>query len=272
MIMASPTWLVSLIKKGFPFRFVLARLSRLSPVRRVMDKLLFEGDDIYYLPRDNVIHVNQELPSFASTPLPSRIIDTFIKKANHAWIMNKCICRDASKCKEYPIDLGCLFLGDSVVGINPSLGKKVSKEEARAHVQRCRDAGLVQLIGKNRLDASWLMVPEATLLTICNCCPCCCLWRMLPALHPDLSANVKKLDGVSIRVTDGCTGCGACEKGICFVDAIQVVNGKARISGDCRGCGRCASACPGHAIKVTVTDPAYLDKPERRIDSIVSLK
>lgn len=271
-VTGSPSWLVSLIKTAFPARFMLARLSRLGPVKRLMSKHLFEGDEIYYLPKDTTLILDQELPAMDSVPLPSSIVHGFIDKASHAWIMHECLCRSASKCKDHPVTLGCLFLGEDVTGINPALGREVTREEAHAHVRVCQEAGLVQLIGKNRLDAGWLMVPGSKLLTICNCCPCCCLWRVLPALHPDLSGHVRKLDGVSISVTGRCTGCGTCEKGACFVDAIHVIDGKARITAQCRGCGRCADACPSKAIEVRVSDPSYLDGPADRIDAIVDVK
>jgi hypothetical protein len=90
--------------------------------------------------------------------------------------MNTCLCRDAKQCKDYPIDLGCLFLGEAALGINPRLGRGVTKREALEHIRRCREAGLVHLIGRNKLDTVWLGVgPGDKLLTICHCCPCCCL-------------------------------------------------------------------------------------------------
>jgi hypothetical protein len=72
--------------------------------------------------------------------------------------MNSCICREAERCEDYPIDLGCLFLGEAALGINPQLGRRVTKEKALQHVRRCREAGLVHLIGRNKLDTMWLGV------------------------------------------------------------------------------------------------------------------
>jgi hypothetical protein len=36
----------------------------------------------------------------------------FIEKANYIWKMDTCICRAGAKCKDYPIDLACLFMGE----------------------------------------------------------------------------------------------------------------------------------------------------------------
>jgi hypothetical protein len=52
--------------------------------------------------------------------------------------------------------LGCLFMGKAVLGINPALGRLVSKEEAHEHIRRCNEKGLFHLIGRNKLDTVWL--------------------------------------------------------------------------------------------------------------------
>jgi len=249
---------VNLIKRTFPGRFRLARLTRTPVIGRAIDRMLFDGDDIIYLPKDNVIPVNRQLTGPESIVLPSQVVEHFIARASHHWIMNACICRDASACHDYPIDLGCLFLGEAVLQINPALGRLVPQEEALAHVRRCREAGLVHLIGRNKLDTVWLGAgPGDRLMTICNCCPCCCLWRMLPRLDPAISAKVTRMPGVNVTVTDRCAGCGTCTAGICFVDAIRLVDGCATIDAACRGCGRCVEVCPNEAIELTIDERTF---------------
>jgi ferredoxin len=175
------------------------------------------------------------------------------------------------ECTEYPIDIGCLFLGEAATKIDPSLGHLVTKEEALEHVRKAREAGLVHLIGRNKLDVVWLQVgPGTKLLTICNCCPCCCLWRMLPDLSPHISGKITKMPGVTVSVTDACVGCGICTE-VCFVDAISVVENKAVIGDACRGCGRCVDACPHGAIELTVDDGA-IEKTVEEIGSLVDLR
>jgi hypothetical protein len=253
--MGHPTWFVNLIKRTFPGRFRLAQLTKTPVIGRAIDRMLFDGDDIIYLPKDNVIPVNRQLTGPESIVLPSQVVEHFITRASHHWIMNACICRDASACRDYPTDLGCLFLGEAVLQINPALGRLVSQEEALAHVRRCREAGLVHLIGRNKLDTVWLGAgPGDRLMTICNCCPCCCLWRMLPRLDPAISVKVTRMPGVNVTVTDRCAGCGTCTAGICFVDAIRLVDGCATIDAACRGCGRCVELCPNEAIELAIDE------------------
>ena len=187
-------------------------------------------------------------------------------------IMNACICRDANQCQDYPIDLGCLFLGEAALGINPQLGRRVTKENALEHVRRCREAGLVHLIGRNKLDTVWLGVgPGDKLLTVCNCCPCCCLRRVLPHVAPRISAKVTRMDGVTVAVSDRCVGCGTCTRGICFVDAIQMIDHRAAISDACRGCGRCVSVCPEEAIEISIEYDQFVEQSIARISPLVDV-
>jgi NAD-dependent dihydropyrimidine dehydrogenase PreA subunit len=270
--MARPTWFVELIKKTFPNRFVVAKLTKLPVVGGLMDRWLSEGDDLIYLPRDRVIPVNQTLAAPESIVLPSQVVEHFIEQANDHWIMNFCICRSAEKCQDYPIELGCLFLGKASLDINPQLGRRVSKEEAREHARRCRDAGLVHLIGRNKLDSVWLGAsPREKLLTICNCCPCCCLWRILPYVSPEFGDKVHRLPGVSVRVTERCVGCGTCTQDVCFADAIQLQDGHAVIGAACRGCGRCVDVCPNKAIEVVVDNDQFAADAIERISALVDL-
>jgi ferredoxin len=266
--MARPLWLAAIIRAGFPGRFKLARATHWKPLGRLVEKWLFEGDDLVVLPPDRIIAVNRDIADPGQAVLPSQVVEHFITKAGHHWIMNTCICRQASDCQDYPVGLGCLFLGDAVEGINPALGRRVSKEEALSHVKKCREAGLVHLIGRNKLDSVWLGVgPANKLLTICSCCPCCCLWRVLPVISGNISEKVYKLPGVNVKVTGDCTGCGICADNVCFVNAISMSSGVAVISRDCRGCGRCSAVCPVDAIRVEYDESAV----GRAIDNIESL-
>lgn len=270
--MARPVWLVNLIKVFFPGRFLAARLTNLPAVGELVDWGFFNGDDLLYLPSDRSIVVNEPIPQHGDIVLPSRVVDHFIETANHHWIMDFCLCRESNHCEQYSQELGCLFLGEAVHQINPDLGRLVSKEEAHEHVQRGREAGLVHLIGRNKLDEIWLGAgPGSKLLTICNCCPCCCLWKMLPDITPQIGAKVNRMPGVSVEVSDDCLGCGECTQGVCFVEAIQLIEGQAHIGSGCRGCGRCVETCPNEAIELTIESGAYVDNAIQRLTTRVDV-
>ncbi|MFX0094534.1 MAG: DUF362 domain-containing protein [Candidatus Hodarchaeota archaeon] len=150
------------------------------------------------------------------------------------------------------------------------LGRKVSSQEALAHIEKCSEAGLVHFIGRNTLDLrlnNISLKQSHKLLTICHCCECCCLSRLLPYVSPTFRDVVEKMPGVTLTVTERCVGCGKCVD-VCFVQAIQIINKYAVISELCRGCGRCEKVCPKGAIKLTI-DP---ESSETTINMINTLK
>ena len=270
--MASPYGIKTLIRRTFGQRFVLARLSRHPIIGAVIDRLLFEGDDIMYLPRDNAIAVNRSLHPREDLAVPSQVLEHFIHQARYHWVMDFCICRDASHCQTYPVELGCLFMGEAARHINPKFGRRVTPEEAIAHTRRCREKGLVHLIGRNKLDSVWLNTgPSNQLLTVCNCCPCCCLWKILPEISPVISGKLTRMPGVSVHVNGECVGCGTCTQDVCFVEAIRVEDGRARIGPECRGCGHCVTVCPIHAIELRIEDETFIETTIRRISDAVEV-
>jgi ferredoxin len=249
--MSRPMWFVSIIRKTFPMSMTAASMTRVPVLGRALGRMFFEGDDIMLLPR--VVPVGEAMDEQASEVLPWQVLEDFVERAGFLWVMNECICRRSMSCKDYPVDLGCLFLGDAARGINPELGRPVSRQEALDHLQRARDAGLFHLVGRNKVDAVWLKVgPGGRLLTICNCCTCCCLWRILPNLSGEISSRLTRMPGLEVEVTDECQGCGTCLDAHCMAGAISIVLGRAVIAEECRGCGRCVELCPNGAIKLSL--------------------
>jgi len=269
---ANPYGIKTLINRTFAGRFFIAKLSHVPIIGKILDDLLFAEDDIMYLPADNAIPINRRLTDRQDMVLPSRVLDEIIDRANHHWIMDFCICRDSADCKDYPQNLGCLFMGAAAMDIHPKFGRPVTREQAREHARKCREAGLVHMVGRNKLDAVWLGVkPGQKLFTVCNCCPCCCLWRILPDLTPEIGDKLTRMPGVEVQVTERCVGCGTCNDAVCFTGAISMKNGQARIGMACRGCGRCVAVCPNDAIELTITDEAFLEKAVHRLTSAVDL-
>lgn len=272
--MARPMWLVNLLKKNFKNRFLFARLTRQSTlVRRFIDHLIFEGDEIYYLPKDRLV-INQPVEQQAEMAAPSHVVRHFIQQAAHIWKMDRCICREAESCRQYPIDLGCIMMGDAVLHISPKLGHMVAKQEALDHLERSRQAGLIHMVGRNKLDTVWAgAVPGERLLTICNCCPCCCLYQVLPDLHPSISRKITKMPGVVIAFDAAkCTGCGECARSeVCFVRAITMQNSRPVRSEICVGCGRCVEVCPHAALSLVIEEAHFIAETIQRLSQKVDV-
>ncbi|MFW6064511.1 MAG: DUF362 domain-containing protein [Candidatus Natronoplasma sp.] len=263
--------IIKLINKFFPQRFRLANLTNYPAFGGLLDKLFFEKDNMFYITKDNVIEMNKTIEMPDNYVLPSKIVDHFIEEADHHWIMDFCICRKSNRCEDYPIELGCLFLGEAAKDIDPELGRAVTEEEALKHVQKCREADLIHLIGRNKLDPVWLNVsPDRKLMTICNCCPCCCLWKMLPDLTHDISGNIKRLPGVKIDVNESCVGCGECNE-VCFIDAVEIRDGSAVINEECRACGRCVEVCPEDAIDLDIRGMEYYHGSIEELEDAVDI-
>ena len=199
-----------LLRAVFGLRFAMARLTRLPVVGKGMEKALFDQDDMFYLPMDSTVSVpgTKEIAMGIevhpeNVMLPSQVVDHFLRRSRYILIMNKCMCRDASGCQDHPQDLGCIFLGRGTTRISPEMGRQVTADEAIEHMRRARELGLVHLIGRNKIDSVWLNTgPKEDLLSICNCCPCCCLWKMLPQLSHGIADSVTRVPGVEVRVTD----------------------------------------------------------------------
>lgn len=260
----------NILKRAYRHADFLAKVARVSFIRKWIDNIA-KNDELVQLTRDNAILVNQEVEKPDDMILPSKIVEHFINETDYRWIMNFCMCRDSLTCNDYPIDLGCLFIGKAALGINPKLGRRVTREEALEHLKKCRKAGLVHMIGRNNFDAKWLGVkPEQKLLTICNCCPCCCITRNAKNVW-FINNSLKKLPGVTVKVGEKCVGCGTCTNGSCFIEAIQVIGNHAMISEECRGCGRCVEVCPQNAIELTINDENFIKKTIKRMESLVDV-
>ncbi|MHA2090013.1 MAG: hypothetical protein ACW98K_04070 [Candidatus Kariarchaeaceae archaeon] len=102
MKMGRPLWFVQMLKKSFPQRFMLARLSHVPPIRWLMTRMFFHEDKMFYLPRTKTIQINKAVQRQQDTVLPTKVIDHFIEQSSKRWIMNFCICRSSDDCEKYP--------------------------------------------------------------------------------------------------------------------------------------------------------------------------
>ena len=273
--MSRPMWFVNLLKMNFGLRYIGAEMTKWPVIGRMMEHALFNGhrsgDALFYLPKDRVI-IDEAIADQENMVVPSDVVAHFIHEARHVFLMDRCICRDAADCQSFDHGIGCIFLGEAVLEINPKLGRLVDAETALAHLARARDAGLMHLIGRDKIDAVWMGVkPYTKLMTICNCCSCCCLFRFLPNLAPKLQKKIERMPGVYVEVTDKCIGCGKCTENVCFINALHLDSVKAVISDECRGCGNCVEACPQGAIRVVIDREDYIENAIRRLNEAVDV-
>ena len=202
--------------------------------------------------------------------MPYQVLDHFIETARVRIILEVCPCRTVLGCKKYPLDVGCMMMGESAVHIPKRISREVGVSEAKSHVRRGIKAGLIPTTGRARIDKDFFMVPEGDkLLTLCFCCECCSatrFFRYAPA--EKLDRMYFPVEGLSIGVTEACDGCGQCIQA-CHVGAVQVRRGRASIGKMCRVCGRCALQCPRGAIELWLDNPKAVEDVIRRIESVV---
>jgi len=241
------------------------KLSRVPFLRDRLPEFDPQKSNLSWLP------INQDIEGAGEIALPVEVLDRLIEKASHRVIVNFCGCRMAAGCKDYPVDIGCLMMGESALQIPAKSRREVDVEEAKAHVRRAIEAGLIPVTGKARVDNDIFLIPdEGKLLTVCLCCECCCITRFSRyAPQEVLDRMHHPVEGLSIEVTEDCIGCGACVSR-CYINAIQIQDGRAEISGMCRVCGRCAMHCPQNAIRLKLDNPRAVDDVVRRIESVVS--
>jgi ferredoxin len=275
---------VPIIKLTFKQRFLLAKAcTKLVPVAWMVKKLFFDGDDIQVLPMDKTVQKNSSIQSIDlktpiplsdNSPVPSDVLKFMIQKSRYCFIMNFCICRTSNNCEKFPHDLGCLFLGKGASKISPNVGRLVNVEEAIKHIDKCGEEGLVHIIGRNKIDSIWLNTGKhEDLLTICNCCDCCCLWKMAKDLPEHIGSSLMPMDGIELIYNpEFCILCGACTKKECFVDAIRMENGNIQIDKTkCRKCGRCVDSCDHNGLTILM-DSDTIERSLEQVEKLVDVK
>jgi ferredoxin len=258
----------SLPEKKMKALFSLGRgfsLTTFGPLARIHPWTRPDKTNCRWLP------INEDIAQPESAPLPHEILDRFIEEASHRVVYNNCVCRQTEGCEHYPINIGCLQMGDSAMDSDPSLRREVDVDEAKQYVRDAIAAGLVPVVGKVRIDNFIFGIKDRSrLLTVCFCCECCCITRFnryAPARYID--QIFPRLDSITIDVTDDCTGCGTCEEH-CYIKAITVDGDRAVIGDMCRACGRCATVCPSSAVKISIDDPEFLESAYQTIRSFVT--
>ena len=264
---------IFVLKYIFNWRFWIAEITKKSKAcRKLIDKMLFEDDEIVVVP--NTININKKIESEGSEFLPTQVIKDVVKRCDDIVIMNSCLCRSSNDCQGYPKDIGCIFLGPTARKIPKHIGHLATVEEAFEQIDRADAAGLSHIIGRNKIDTVWMNVrPGKGLLTICHCCPCCCLWKVYPNLDESISNKLEKLDGLTVTLNeDKCRMCKKCLDETCMFDAISLKDNRTSIDFDiCKGCGLCVNACKFNAITIDYTDET-IDNVVNRMDNLLEIR
>ena len=263
---------IFVVNRIFNWRFWIAGLTKKSRVaKKIINKMLFEDDEIIVV--SNSININKKIEAEKSEFLPTDIIKEVIKRSDDIVIMNSCLCRTSNNCEDYPHDIGCIFLGPTTRRIPRNICHEATVEEALAQVDSADAAGLSHIIGRNKIDTVWMNAkPGKGLLTICHCCPCCCLWKVYPNLNHEISDKLEKLDGVDVKLhEDECKKCKKCLDS-CMFEAISFKDNKISIDPDiCKGCGLCVNTCKFGAITIEYTEKT-IDNVVNRMDNLIEIK
>lgn len=289
-----------LVKHSFHLRFLLSRMTKKSRLYKMfIERLLFQDDEIFVMPNNSFlneeskdgtykkdaaaitstisadIEVNQSFQKDDSLFLPVDLLKEAVRRASYITVMNQCLCRTSNDCKDYPQDLGCIFIGPAARDIPEKYGHQATVEEALEQIDYAESLGLSHVMGRNKIDTIWMHVgPKEKLLTICHCCPCCCLWKVLADIHTDISDKVMRINGVSIKTrSENCVLCRKClGDDVCFSGAIYLDEDDNTIKVDqdkCVGCGHCTHSCPKEVFDLSYTQDSMdyvLDRIEALVD------
>ena len=151
--------------------------------------------DVTFLP------INEDIEQGESTVLPRQVAEEIIRQAAHRVILPICLCRVGCRCEDYPMEMGCIFMGEGAKNIDPSVGRPVSVGGGHRPHGLGHRAGLIPQIGKVDPDPIMLGVKDTRhFLTLCFCCTCCCIaMRNMPRWSPEVKDRMHKLDGPEHR-------------------------------------------------------------------------
>jgi NAD-dependent dihydropyrimidine dehydrogenase PreA subunit len=262
--MGSSKRVFNAITASIKYRKAVGKLSGL-PVSKSITRWVLSPKNANF----SYVPIYEDIGMPEGTVVPLSIIEHFIEEACHYVILPQCICRRVNDCEDFDADIGCIFLGEAAKGINREIGRHVTKEEALEHIHKAYDAGLTPMLGHAIFDAAALGVrPHTRLISVCQCCPCCCMMAAFPYAGPEMRGFFHRLEGVTVEITDACDGCGECVE-TCIWQNIEMVAGKAVMGDACKGCTRCAMICPIDAVKVTIDNPDFIEDGIARVSSWV---
>ncbi|NVM43368.1 MAG: 4Fe-4S binding protein [Candidatus Lokiarchaeota archaeon] len=221
------------------------------------------------------IPINASLGKFENQLMPEKMLEHFIKKAKHFYVQNACGCRVFHDCQDHDKKFACMYIGDDVptIKLPPSMGHSITQEEALTYAKDAIKNGLVPTFGRAPGETNAIgAVDTGHIMSICYCCPCCCLNGKIAKYATREIQMFTRMEGLTVEVDPSiCNGCGTCLD-VCVFVGRDVINGKAVIDQErCLGCGRCEQVCPNDAITIKIDDPKRVVEHIQRLEESVDV-
>lgn len=193
--------------------------------------------------------------------IPIDLVYSYLEDAEYIAILNACVCREVFDCKDYPKDLGCIFLNAAGRhAVENNIAVHVTLEEAKAHVQRAKKAGLAAHAEMQEMEQMiWGLRNDEMneFRMVCFCCPCCyTAFKTAKAGSQRVKDRFTSCGYTTTVDHDKCVGCHKCQS-VCPKQAISYrEDGKCVIDQDnCFGCGFCKEECAVGALVLQQTFP-----------------
>jgi NAD-dependent dihydropyrimidine dehydrogenase PreA subunit len=188
--------------------------------------------------------------------LPYDAARRLIESAGYILGLDSCMCRDSQGCRDYPHDIGCLFVGEGARGMAKSgMARQVSAAEALERLDRARSLGLVVNLIWLRPELRMMGADVSRTVEVCFCCPCCCI---AVRTRNGSKAFVDAIAGLAVSRPanpGACTRCTNCELACPFkAIKVDIREGPVIDAERCKGCGRCELACKQGVLKVSPPD------------------
>jgi ferredoxin len=187
--------------------------------------------------------IEEEL-SVVQEALPYERVSNIVENSQSFMVFD-CVCKKEqglidNPC-EKPVEVCMAFAPIPGNFDNSTHGRAISKDEAKAVLDKAEEAGLVHLT--NNFQSGHIF--------ICNCCGCCC--AVLGAINKlgIPTQTVINSHYYAVINPDDCTVCGICAEERCQINAIEEGDEAFEIIKEkCIGCGLCITKCPDEAISL----------------------
>jgi UDP-glucose 4-epimerase len=225
--------------------------------------------------KGSYIPINTSLGNFENQLMPEKMLEHFIKKANHFYVQTVCLCRVYRDCQDHDRTLGCMYIGNDVAEMKlpAEKGRFITQEEALEHMRKSLENGLVPVFGRAPGETNALNLEDTGhIMSMCFCCSCCCVNGKIAHDATLEIQGFTRMEGLTVEVDPNvCEGCGTCLE-VCVFVGRSLIDGKAVIDQErCLGCGRCEQVCPNGAIKISLDDPKRIEEHIRSLEGSVDV-